>query len=130
MKKKRISEIKSYTDLSVWQEAHKLTLGLHHSLPSLNESSELTNFLKRYSIRITENIAKGYYKKSFEEKLIYYYDGINLATSIENALIIAKDMKYITPTKYDTLNEKLTNTKKYLFALIKKIRKALDSKDK
>lgn len=92
------SKISDFTDLIVWQEAHKLvvTIYLHtHKFPQ-SEAFGISSQMQRCAVSITSNIAEGFARKSKKEKLQFYYISLSSLSELRNQLIICKDLKYLT----------------------------------
>ena len=65
------NSIRSFTDLNVWREAHELVVmiyGVTKDFPK-EEMYGLTQQLRRASVSISSNIAEGFSRKSYCEKL-------------------------------------------------------------
>src|SRR4030067_3416968 len=95
------NKIKSFTDLGAWKESHKLVLMIYDISKNFprEEMFGLTIQIRRAAVSITSNIAEGFSRKTYKEKTQFYFMAIGSNTEIRNQLIIAKDLKYITPEK-------------------------------
>ena len=82
-------KIKSFTDLQVWQEGHKLVLLIYKVTKKFpkEELFGLTNQIKRAGVSITSNIAEGFSRQSYKEKLQFYYMSLGSLTEIQNQLL-------------------------------------------
>ena len=113
-------KIRSYKDLIVWKQGHKLVLevyALTRTFPK-EELYSLTDQMKRSAISITSNIAEGFSRKSSKEKSQFYYISLGSITELENQLLIAKDLRYLNNKDFKNLAEKLTSVHKLLNRLI------------
>ena len=122
LKNKRI---KSFTDLRVWQEAHKLVLLTYKITKefSKEELFGLVGQMRRAVVSITSNIAEGFSRQSFKEKLRFYYMALGSLTELQNQLLIAKDLNYLNQKDFDKIVEQAINVHKLLNAFITKTKK-------
>ena len=90
--------IKSFTDLIVWQKEHALVLEIYKitSFFPKEELYGLTSQIKRAIISVTSNIAEGFVRHSKKEKVQFYYVSLGSITEVQNHLIIARDLHFIT----------------------------------
>jgi len=90
--------IKSFTDLIVWQKGHALVLEIYKitSFFPKEELYGLTSQIKRAIISVTSNIAEGFVRHSKKEKVQFYYVSLGSITEVQNHLIIARDLHFIT----------------------------------
>jgi four helix bundle protein len=115
-------KINSFTDLEVWQEGHKLVLIVYKITKNFpkEELFSLTNQLRRAVVSITSNIAEGFSRQGYKEKLQFYYMALGSLTEVQNQLLIAKDLKYLTRNNFDILAKQITTVHKLLNAFITK----------
>jgi four helix bundle protein len=118
----RKEKIKSFRDLYAWQEGHKLVLQIYAATKSFPgvEIYGLTSQMKRAAVSITFNIAEGFGKKSYKDKLRYYVISHGSLLEIENQLAIATDLGYLPRTLFDDISHHSERVHKILNALIKK----------
>lgn len=115
-------KIQSFTDLHAWQEAHSLVLSVYkmtHKFPR-EEQFGLTNQIRRALISITSNIAEGFSRNSYKEKAQFYSMALGSLTEVQNQLLIAKDLNYITNDEFLSLADRTIIVSKLLNGLIKK----------
>ena len=62
-------------DLDAWREAHGLVLMIYKITKNFpkDEIYGLTNQLRRASVSITSNVAEGFSRQSYKEKIQFYY---------------------------------------------------------
>ena len=116
-----MSQIKSFTDLSAWKEAHKLVLSIYEAtrrFPS-EEKFGLVNQLRRAVVSISSNIAEGFSRNTNKEKVQFYYTALGSLTEVHNQSIIAKDVAYIDTRQFDKLMQQIITVNKLLNGLIK-----------
>lgn len=67
-------KIQSFTNLIAWQKGHKLVLTVYtitKTFPTA-ETYSLVDQMRRCVISITSNIAEGFSRKSYKEKIQFY----------------------------------------------------------
>ena len=116
------SKIKSFTDLNAWKEGHKLLLDVYKISGGFPEKEifGLTSQMRRCAVSITSNIAEGFSRQSFKEKIQFYFMALGSVTEIQNQLLISRDIGYLTKDKFDPLAKQTIKLKKIIFGLIKK----------
>ncbi len=114
-------KIKSFTDLHGWQEGHKLVLDVYKltkGFPS-EEQFGLTNQMRRSAVSITSNIAEGFSRKSKKEKTQFLYISLGSITELQNQLVIARDIGYLTKNDFKKIAENTVVVDKLIKGLIK-----------
>lgn len=111
-----MSNIKKFTDLETWKEGHKLVLEIYTHCRKFprEERFTLTDQIKRAAISVTSNIAEGFSRQSKKEKRNFYYIAKGSLTELQNQLLIAKDVEYISKEEF----EKTAEQSKKVFALL------------
>ncbi|HVZ67355.1 MAG TPA: four helix bundle protein [Patescibacteria group bacterium] len=113
-------KVKSFIDLNAWKEGHNLVVLLFKELKTFpREVFFLKDQMGRCVVSITSNIAEGFSRKSRKEKVQFYYMSLGSTTELQNQLLIAKDLGYMTPEKFRILAEKTVIVHKLLNGLIK-----------
>lgn len=116
-----MNKIRSFTDLNAWREGHKLVLAIYKITTSFPEIEKfgLLNQIQRAAVSITSNIAEGFSRKNQKEKAQFFYTALGSLTELQNQLIIAKDLGYIEPSKFEELASQTIVVSKLLNGLIK-----------
>ncbi len=114
--------IKEFTDLKCWQEGHELVLEIYRITKAFPKSEifGLTSQMQRAAVSITSNIAEGFGRQTYKEKVQFYYTAQGSLIELKNQLIIAKDIHYIDETSYDKIVEQITFAHKLLQGLLSK----------
>ncbi|MBZ0180065.1 MAG: four helix bundle protein [Melioribacteraceae bacterium] len=91
-----MNKSKSFTELIVWQKAHKLVLNIYKLTKSFpkEELYSLTSQMRRSAISIPANIAEGYKKKTPKDKLRFFNVAEGFLEELKYYLILARDLKY------------------------------------
>jgi four helix bundle protein len=113
--------IADFTDLRVWQEAHKLALDIYKvsaRFPS-SETYSLTSQIRRAAISITSNLAEGFGRFSKADQEHFYIMASGSLYELKSQLMLAKDLGYINTTDFDKIVEQSNLTHKLLNGLLK-----------
>lgn len=99
------SKIKSFTDLNAWREGHKLVLETYQITKKFpkEEIFALSNQMRRCVVSITSNIAEGFSRHSAKEKIQFYSISHGSVTELQNQLLIARDVGFITQTEFKNI---------------------------
>ncbi|MFZ5390950.1 MAG: four helix bundle protein [Patescibacteria group bacterium] len=117
-------KIKNFHDLNVWKQAHTLVLeiyGLTKNFPR-EELYSLSDQLKRAAVSITSNIAEGFGRRSYAEKIYFYSIAQGSLTELQNQLIVARDVNYLSKDSYNKIDDLSVNVNKLLNGLLRKTR--------
>ncbi|MFA5991572.1 MAG: four helix bundle protein [Candidatus Doudnabacteria bacterium] len=114
-------KIKSFTDLIVWQEAHKLVLKIYEVTKSFpkEEIFGLVMQLRRAGVSITSNIAEGFSRQSYKDKVHFYSMALGSLTEVQNQILVSKDIKYLVIEEFKYLADQTVVVSKLLNGLIK-----------
>lgn len=117
-------KIKSFTDLLAWQDGHKLILEIYKITKEFpkEELFGLTNQIRRAAVSITSNLAEGFSRHSSKEKTQFYFTALGSLTEVQNQLLIAKDIEYISKEKFTEIAEKTVRISKLINGLLKSVR--------
>ncbi|PIR95079.1 four helix bundle protein [Candidatus Falkowbacteria bacterium CG10_big_fil_rev_8_21_14_0_10_37_6] len=99
------NEIKYFIDLKAWHKNHELVLEIYKinkQFPK-EELYGLSSQIRRAVVSITSNIAEGFGRYYFKEKIRFYTIARGSATEVQNQLIIAKDLCYITKEEFNKI---------------------------
>lgn len=119
-----IKKIHKFTDLIVWQEGHKLVLMIYKTTKEfpLEEKYGLTNQMRRAVVSFTSNIAEGFSRKSLKEKYQFYSTAKASLTELQNQLIIARDVGYLSKESFNQIAQQSVVVNKLLNGLLKATR--------
>lgn len=115
--------IKNFTDLDAWKEGHQLVLLIYRvtQLFPKEEIFGLISQMKRCSVSITSNIAEGFGRQTYKEKIQFYVIARGSITELQNQLMIAKDVGFIKNSNdYNDIFDKTIKVHKIINGLIKK----------
>ncbi len=119
----------SFTSLKAWQEAHILVLEIYKIVKKFpkEEIFGLTSQMRRSAVSITSNIAEGFSRQHYSEKVQFYSMAQGSLTELQNQLLIARDVFYITKEEFKKIAEQSILAHKILSGLIKKSKSIRDS---
>ncbi len=114
-------KITSFTKLIAWQEGHKLVLMIYKETKNFpkEELYCLVSQMRRCVISITSNIAEGFSRQSKKEKIQFYHTALASNTELQNQLLVARDVGYISENDFIKIAEQSVTCGKLLNGLIK-----------
>ncbi len=115
-------KIQSFTDLEVWKEAHKLALLVYELTKNFpkEEIFGLISQLRRAAVSITSNIAEGFSRQSYKEKIQFYFMARGSLVELQSQLLISRDVQYLTSGNFNKISQQSIIVHKLLNAFIKK----------
>ena len=124
------TKIRSFTDLKVWQEGHKLVVLIYKITDKFpaKETFSITDQMRRSSASVTANITEGFGRQGYKEKLQFYFVAQGSLTELKNFILIAKDVGYLNKKDFNDLAEQANNVHKLLQGFIQKTKTILNSK--
>jgi len=123
------NKIKEFTDLKAWQEGHILVIRIYKITKTFpkEETYSLIDQMRRAATSITSNIAEGFGRHSYKEKIQFYYLAQGSLVELKNQLFIARDVGYLNNEQFKFLFDQTALTHKLLQGLIKKSKSFLES---
>jgi len=115
-------KIQSFTDLEVWREAYALVLLVYRVTKDFpkEELFGLTSQIRRAAVSITSNIAEGFSRQGFKEKLKFYYIALGSLIELQNQFLLARDLHYLNQTDLNKVAEQVISVHKLLNSFISK----------
>ena len=123
-----MSTIKEFTDLLVWQEGHRAVLFLYkvtEKFPT-KERFSLIDQMRRAAVSVTSNVAEGFGRHSYKEKIPFYYQAQGSLVELKNQVLISRDIGYLSTEDFKILTDHLDNTHRLLQGLITKSKSFLN----
>lgn len=114
-------KINDFTDLDTWKVSHDLVLSIYRISEKFPASERfgLTTQIQRAAVSITSNIAEGFGRHSYREKVQFYYIAHGSLTEVKNQLILSRDLNYLSQIYFENILEKVKSSQRLLQALIK-----------
>ncbi len=127
-----MEKIKKFTDLVVWQEGHKLVILIYDITKKFpkEERYSLTDQMRRAATSVTSNIAEGFGRQGYKEKIQFYHLALGSLTELENQIFIARDVMYLNSSDFEILMNKASDAHRLLNGIIKKSKEYLNLKSK
>ena len=115
-------KIESFTDLNVWKEGHTLVVMIYKMTRSFpkEETYSLVDQMRRAAASITANIAEGFGRQGYKEKIQFYYIAKGSLSELKNFLFIAKDVGYLSAENFIQLSDQANIVDRILQGFIKK----------
>lgn len=116
-----VKKIRKFTDLVAWQEGHKFVLMIYQETKKfpIEEKYGLVSQMRRAVVSFTSNIAEGFSKKSSKEKYQFYNIAKASMTELQNQLLIAKDVGYLSEKSFKQISEQSVTASKLLGGLLR-----------
>jgi four helix bundle protein len=120
-----MEKIRSFRDLDAWKEGHRLVIEIYKATKNFpkEEMFGLSNQLRRSAVSITSNIAEGFSRKSLKEKIQFYSMAKASNTELQNQLLIARDVGYLSKEKFKEVEEQSIRVNKLISGLIRYCKK-------
>lgn len=116
-----VDKINNFYDLNAWKSGHNLTLEIYkitNNFPK-EEIYGVTSQLRRASSSIMANIAEGFQRYYFKDKIRFYYQARVSTAEVQNFLILAKDLNFISMEICKKLGENANQTRQLINGLIR-----------
>ena len=115
--------MKDFRELKVWQKAHELTLAVYQITASFprEELYGLSAQLRRAGSSIAANLAEGCGRNGDAELARFCSIAMGSASELEYHLLLARDLKLIKLKDYEALDQRATELKRMLTALLRKL---------
>lgn len=119
------NSIQNFKQLHVWKKSYQLALSIYkvsQSFPS-EEKFGLTSQLRRASISISSNIAEGFSRETFRDKLKFYSIARGSLTEVESQILVSHGLGFIDRGTLEKIQKEIDTTGKILTGLIRATRK-------
>jgi len=116
--------IKSFEDLKIWQEAHRLTLEVYKltsKFPS-EEKYSLISQTRRSASSVPANIAEGFSRDTTKEFIKFLYNARGSLAETICYLLLAKDLGYLKENEYLRIKKDYNKLAKSINALINSLK--------
>lgn len=114
-------KLNTFTDLDAWKEGHQLVLMVYRLTKSFprEEVYGLVSQMRRCSASVTSNIAEGFSRQSYKEKVQFYSMGLGSLTELQNDLFIARDVVFLATEDFNRLMQQSIRVHRIINCLIK-----------
>ncbi|MBU1132235.1 four helix bundle protein [Patescibacteria group bacterium] len=96
---------RNFYSLDAWQRAHSFVLDIYKCTAVFPDAEKfgLTSQIRRAVISITANIAEGYERYHYKDKIKFYYISRASLAETQSFLFLARDLGYLTLEKVEQL---------------------------
>lgn len=118
-------KIQNFYELDAWKKGHELVLGIYKITKNFpkDEQYGIVSQMRRAASSITANIAEGFARYHFKDKIRFYHQARGSAAEIQNFLLLAKDLKYIDFKTCEKLDGQAKEVMQLINGLIRSIEK-------
>jgi four helix bundle protein len=115
--------VRDFRKLKVWVEGHELTLRVYEVTGGFlrEELYGVVSQLRRCSASIPANIAEGCGRSGDAELHRFMVIAMGSASELEYHLLLAYDLRYLTPDKYRDLSDATQKVKRMLSTFVTKL---------
>jgi four helix bundle protein len=116
--------VQSFTGLHAWKQAHALVLMVYSATKTFpkEEMFGLTNQIRRAAVSISSNIAEGFSRTSIREKHQFYSIALGSLSEVQNQVLIAKDVDYLSRDIFHQHAEQTIVVSKLLRGLMRSVK--------
>ena len=93
-----------------------------------SETFSLVDQMRRSASSVTANIAEGFGRQTYKEKVQFCYLAQGSLTELKNFILIAKDVDYLEQKDFDILAEQSNLTHKLLQGYLQKTKSFINPK--
>jgi four helix bundle protein len=115
--------MQDFTQLKVWQRAHRVTLSVYKTTRSFPKEEQygLTSQIRRASASVPANIAEGCGSNTKADFAWFLQMAMRSASELQYHLILARDLSYVDAS-YAELTDEVITVKRMLSSLIGKVK--------
>jgi len=119
MEKEKVSA-RNYRELIVWQEAIKIAKAVYQLTGKFpkQETYALADQIRRAAVSVPSNIAEGQARKSPGDFRRFLHISLGSLAEVDTQLVLAQEFGYLSKEDVDSMDEKIQNLRKKLYALI------------
>jgi four helix bundle protein len=116
-------EIKNFYNLDAWVRSHRFVLEIYNLTKTFpqEELYGVTSQLRRAAASIAANIAEGFNRYHFNDKIRFYYNARGSISEAQNFLFLAKDLGFFPVDKFKGLFNDSEEINKLINGLIRSI---------
>jgi len=116
--------MRDFRDLKVWLKSHLMTLAVHDATGGFpkDEVFGLTSQIRRSSVSIAANIAEGCGRNTEAELARFLEIAMGSASELEYHLLLSLDLKLLSKSDHEKLNNNVIEVKQMLTSLIRRLR--------
>ncbi|HXS12083.1 MAG TPA: four helix bundle protein [Acidobacteriaceae bacterium] len=115
--------MQEFRKLDIWKRAHELVLAVYRASQDLpkGEVFGITIQLRRAATAIPTRIAEGCSREASSEFIADLRKSVAASNELDYLLLLAKDLGYLKPGIYDSLNAETVEVRKMIYGLLRKL---------
>ena len=119
------NKIKKFYELDAWKKGHELVLEIYRLTKGFpkEEIYGIESQLRRAASSITANIAEGFARYHFKDKIRFYYQVRGSVAEVQNFLLLAKDLEFVDLENCKEMGERANEISQLINGLIRSIEK-------
>ena|SRR3989344_6529235 len=115
-----MNKANKFEDILVWQRSKSLVLSIYKLFNNCRDYS-FRDQIQRAAVSIMNNIAEGLERRGNKELSYFLYISKGSCGEVRSMIHIANELKYITKTESQTIENECLEISKMLYGFIKKI---------
>ena len=115
--------IKNFYDLNAWKKAYEFVLEIYKTTKKFpkEELYGMTSQLRRATSSIAANIAEGFSRYHYNDKIRFYHNARGSVSETQNFLFLAKDLSFLNKGEFQRLFELSEEINKLINGLVRSI---------
>jgi len=92
-----VAEIRSFRDLTKWQEAHQLVLMVYEVTKAFPDQEKfgLISQMRRAAVSVPANIAEGFKRRGLKDKIHFYNVAEGSLEELKYFFVLSEDLGYL-----------------------------------
>jgi len=125
----RVYSTNNFEDLEAWQHAIDLAVLIYTLTKQFpkDELFSLTNQMRRASSSISANLAEGYGRHGYKEKLQFYKIANGSLLEVKSFCYLAQKLNYLSINEFNDIMPRFISTQRLINVLIRSIREKHES---
>jgi four helix bundle protein len=120
-----VEKIRSFQQLDAWKKAHALILDIYkvtRKFPA-EELYGIVSQMKRAASSITANIAEGFSRYHYNDKVRFYLNARGSVSELQNFLFLSRDLSFIDEKIFAPLYATSEDVAKLINGMVRSIEK-------
>jgi len=115
--------IKNFYNLNAWRKAHEFVLEIYKTTKKFpkEELYGITSQLRRASASIAANIAEGFSRYHYNDKIRFYHNARGSVSETQNFLFLAKDLSFLNEKEFKDIFGLSEEVNKLINGLVRSI---------
>lgn len=117
--------VSNFYQLEAWQRGHELVLEIYKATRSFpkEELFGIVSQLRRAATSVTANVAEGFGRYHFNDKIRFYYQARGSVAEVQNFLLVSRDLGFLSARDCETLLILADSVRQLIHGLIRSIEK-------